>query len=258
MKQTAQPDRFLEIRKRDYLLSRTLIVTYLGIAFQLFIVIPSFPSMLQFLNSNSIAFLFPYNATAFVFYFVFTIFYTYFVTTIFRPRRLVSPLWIQMGAVVTTGLVLLVDVFVYYGSPTLQLRYFQVAVDFSFTLVLSGMIAFMAGFAQYLFVRRIIGLSFENIDERSYTVAKSFETVSKTLTDPDFLYLYDLDIRQQTETIVVLERRVLRQRQTIVLSKTSEDQKSSIFGSYCLRSYFRYHTKNNQIIHHIRGNNRNS
>src|SRR2546427_12348359 len=102
----------------DYVPARITLLVLCGIVIQILPTIATLQLLINSLNLG-LAILFPYDATAFGAYFFMTIAYSYFVSAVFPPRRLVSPVLIQFGAVFLTTIILIVA---YVGLYAAQLQ----------------------------------------------------------------------------------------------------------------------------------------
>jgi hypothetical protein len=113
-------------------------------------------------------------------YIILTIVYSIVTSFLFRPKRIVSPINIQIA----TGIVLGIVAF-------LEIRSASSPLTMETTLSLFGRVAFnifllttvltSLGFAQLFLVRFLAGLNFMGIDRKSYLIDADVETVDKLL-----------------------------------------------------------------------------
>lgn len=202
--------------------------TILWVPFQAVLFIPiSLEAMFIPFNQQTLpsaSNLFSFNPQVFVGYILAPIVYCSIVSLIFKPKRIVSPLHIQIGAFV---LVASDFVFGYYVNAPFTFVSLLSALIF---LVIYALIAVPIGFIQKIIVRLVIGLDYdeENIQQVTYSCNANFETL-KTIFDPSFINAWKFKIVRNEDTLVIIKM-VLKSRLTsstnIVLAM-APDRKNS-------------------------------
>lgn len=127
-------------------------------------------------------------------YFVLTIIYSIFASLLFQPKRIVSPINIQIGTIV------IVSLFIVYQQLTAMFFVTteqEIAFIGALALIVFFISAFliMAGFVQFLVVRWVIGLNFDNVERTSYIANLAPKQILEALGD-GFLDVWDFNRRK--------------------------------------------------------------
>ncbi len=132
-------------------------------------------------NINLTASSYPYL----VGYFVLTIVYCVLASLAFHPKRIISPINVQIGTIVVISAILfsaeLMSSRIYSTSQALS-----IVTNVLFLSVLLAVVLGVIGFIQFLIVLWAIGLNFENVERVSFSVNTKSEEVISVLGD-DFI-----------------------------------------------------------------------
>lgn len=191
---------------------------FCGGVIQILPTIASLPVLLTELTSSSTTLLFPADLAGILAYFVTTLAYCYVVAQVLIPRRMPSPILIQLVGVFLTFVIVLASFVGLYASQLQKnsLFYTVLASQLAISLLISGIFAFLIGLIQYLLLRRILGLSFNSIDTETFFVDSPYSDTLHILQDKGFLDLHNLAINEETPTVIALSRSVGFQRQILV------------------------------------------
>jgi len=174
--------------------------TILWVPFQALLLNPvSLAAMFKLVNAQTLpafphlfSFVYPQVFIGYVFV---PIIYCVIVSMIFKPKRLVSPLNIQIGAFVIVGSWYLFVT----GSTPFTLISILVELE---TLGIVAIIALPIGYIQRLIVRVVIGLDYdeENIQQITYICNTDFETLTQKVLSNTFLNMLQFSvIREDAE-----------------------------------------------------------
>lgn len=191
---------------------------------------PSFPNLFSFV----------YPQVFFGFLFA-PIIYCTILSMLFKPKRLVSPLNVEIGAFVIIG----IWFFFLTGSDPFTL------ITVLGTLLTLGFVAVIAlpiGYIQRLIVRVLIGLDYdeENIQQITYSCNADFETL-KTVFSSTFLKAWQFKIVRNEEQLAVIKavlKPSLASSKNVVFALTpdSRDSNQSVLSVVVYRQTLNYVT----------------
>lgn len=111
-----------------------------------------------------------------------TILYSVIASLFYRPKRIISPVHIQLLTATLLGITI-----AYYIILNPHLAYEQQYIGaLTFALMVIYSIVWMVGFIQQQFVRYIIGLQGTEMDLKTYSINVDFETVDEILKNSAF------------------------------------------------------------------------
>jgi hypothetical protein len=159
--------------------------TVLWVPFQAVLLNPlSLDALLRLVNEQKLfpSDLFSFNPQVFISYLFFPIIYCTIASMIFKPKRLVSPLNVQIGAFVLTGTEFFLST---RNSPLTSFTIMASMV----VLTIVAAIAIPVGYIQRFIVRVLIGLDSdeENIQQITYSCNADFEILTEKVLDSVFL-----------------------------------------------------------------------
>jgi hypothetical protein len=123
-------------------------------------------------------FFFPDTLTTGFAYFVLPIIYCIIVSLLFHPKRIVSPLWVQIGTQVIFSAIVITNV-----MPTADFTVPETYGNLVGSLLLTALLAIMIGFIQEIIVKKVVALNFEDCDRVSFTVDMNPKDFLKTVGD---------------------------------------------------------------------------
>jgi hypothetical protein len=174
--------------------------TILAIPFQLLFLflailgLANFQATTTTLSPNGIPFL--------IGYFVLTIVYCAITSFLFHPKRIVSPINVQIGTAFILSLMMIWHMLeTPTTTPILDIMTMAIAL-----LVFSA-ILIAVGFIQFLIVRWVVGLNFEGLDRVTYAINTDFKTVANKVIDIDFLRRYGFNRKHDVGKILVYKLR---------------------------------------------------
>lgn len=172
--------------ERQYTLVGLVVFTFVGIVIQVLFLTEQLIAAPNQLNSPSpVISLIPTDVLSAVAYLLWPVLYCSVVSLIPKPKRIVSPLYIQIG---TVSLSLLIIANYAINSQMITTPVFTenlLAFLFVWMLVLG-----FAGFFQLVVVRWVVGLNSEDLDNRmTYLINGELEIVRKAF-NKDFLDVY--------------------------------------------------------------------
>jgi len=139
-------------------------------------------------------------------YTLFPIVYCTLVSFLAIPRRLISPLNIQIGTFVF-GTIIVLDKALfstpYFGTlPSVQIT--NLATVLTVYLVVAGVFTVTLGFVQTIAVRFLIGLNLEDLDPVSYRINASLSFLN-TQMDKNFRDSFNLSKQTDDDGIVIMK-----------------------------------------------------
>ncbi len=169
------------------------VLTLLGTTIELIIALPVISIVLTqltipapIITSNQSLFLIsPAGYTLIGMYILVPTIYCVFVSLLLRPKRIVSPLNIQLG-VLSIGGILVLDKVVFPAGYLIALpvpQQVSVITAFGIQMFLAGMMTVVLGFLQTIVVRWWVGFNLEELDRVSYTINDSLDFVKGQFND---------------------------------------------------------------------------
>lgn len=212
------------------------VATLCLVPFELFLFIPvSLDTLRKLLNmENPPVALFAYTSQIFIAYLALPIIYCTIVSLLFQPKRLVSPLNIQIITFATISIYLILSE---TTKTPLDLAFFLAALLF---FCFFGALAISVGSFQYLAVRWVIGLDFEdNLDCITYSVNADYKTMATKVLHEDFLKTWKFN-RTRGIRKILLYKLHRNSGETIVLalSPDPKDESKSILATVAYQQKF--------------------
>lgn len=161
----------------DLLLVTTILVPFqVLLVFSLIVLSENPETFVPNIGMNSI----PY----FIGYFVLTVVYCTITSLLFRPKRIVSPLNIQIGTAVAISLILIFRMItVTHPQNISQLT--TILGNLTSTMAFLTLILIFTGFYQLVIVNWVVGVNFFGLDKKTYSIigdVKSIDSVLQFLT----------------------------------------------------------------------------
>jgi len=156
-------------------------------------------------------------------YLVVALGYSIPVSLLQKPKRIISPLNIQLGTVGVFGLVMLTRFlipFTNYGFT--MMTYIQFALSWGFFYLIFFTLFGIVGFYQTLFVRWWIGVNLVSLSRQTFRINANFAKVRKQLLTENFVDFFHFRIREDSENLLILKR---AGRLNVVLALTPELRK---------------------------------
>ena len=138
---------------------------------------------------------FPDTIPLIITYLLLPIVYCIVVSQLFHPKRLVSPINIQIGTITVFSIVI---IYLALNNPLLisPQGFENLFTSVFFLDVFMGMI----GFIQFIIVRWVIGLNFDSIERVSYSVNGSVRDILAILGN-DFLIAHDFSRKKDKQNV---------------------------------------------------------
>jgi len=127
---------------------------------------------------NAPQYFFPDTLTTGFTYFFLPIIYCIIVSLLFHPKRIVSPLWVQIGTQVIFSTIVITN-----ALSSVSFRELQTYQNLVASLVGIALIAIMVGFVQEIIVKWVVALNFEDVDRTSFTVDMNPKDFLKVVGD---------------------------------------------------------------------------
>lgn len=154
----------------------------------------------------------------------------------FKPKRIVSPVYIQ---ILTAGIatLILVD---YTIRTTPEISPYQLAL---FGFIVFGIFSYLLGvlgFVQALIVRWFIGLNgtSDSVDKKTYPFDIDFDDLSKFLLEKSFLDSWDLLKRKKGENVVIRSPYLVPLQIRLALSRDNKNSNRSIIATVAYEKKF--------------------
>jgi hypothetical protein len=170
----------LEKIKKAQSIVGLLFATVLVIPFQVLILFTAIFASIDFQNNT--ANLAPNGIPFLVGYFVLTIVYCAGSSLVFHPKRIVSPINVQVGTAFVLSAILIINM-LDTTKPTTTSQALTLIGNLSGILIVLALFLVAVGFVQFLIVRWVVGLNFDSIDRASFTVKMSPEDFLRTVGD---------------------------------------------------------------------------
>lgn len=249
-----------ELLKRDDSAVGLIAATLLIMSMQIVALMPLIAMPLESLmNANQI--LLPVNIPYFVAYFTIPLFYYIGVSLLFSPKRIVSPLYVQIGTTSIISMMLAYKVATTI-SPTVTLIQ-NLVQTIAFWALLSGEI----GVIQLWLARWVIGLSLDSIDRVSFLIeGMSPEQLVAVLGD-SFINTYYFGKPSQKEKVWIISRQDRRSKCSMIIAvgEQAGNPNNAIIatvafqrGTYAIRKTKRASDIRDEIVNNIRGKLANS
>lgn len=186
---------------------RLFFVTLLGIAIELVLALPSLsvsPTLIG-LPGQPTFFFSPMDILNFVgAYLLVPLAYCIILSYAFDPKRIVSPLNIQIGTVAIGTIILLNRVMfqTYYYTPFPPPQGAVIAGTFLFWLSVALLSAMIIGAYQTRIVSWWVGLNLEDYDRVTYVINDDFNAVAAAFDD-EFIKTFGLHKRRENDTFII-------------------------------------------------------
>jgi len=227
----------LEVMKREDTLIRLVVLIFVGGGLNTLLIVFSLleitrhPDVL-FSNTGQIPFI-TTSPELTISYVGIGIIYSTAVSLSFTPKRIVSPLYVQ----VTTATILVTIIYsnILVNNPPALTDSF-LGGTIAVIMIIYGILSFL-GFLQGWIIKKMIGVngSKENIDYQTFLINLKFEEVRKTITDRQFLYNHNFIQKGKfTDKIILQTRNSSHEKHTLVVIPHPEKQDYVIL---CITSY---------------------
>lgn len=219
---------------------RVIILTFVGATIQLFF----FAFLVWQFSRSAILNLSTFEPQLFAIigYFALTIIYSIPTSLSFTPKRIISPLNIQ---IITVGMLLIIlSISLMLGeSRSIDTESYLVSI----TLISLMMI--LAGVAQTEFVKRAIGMNgtIEDLDRKSYLINMTFTKVASVIKQETLLNLGEFKIMKDSTDMIVLKSKLRTfEKMIMVISKFGDKSEKTLLAtiSYESRYYSIFKTPN--------------
>jgi hypothetical protein len=116
----------------------------------------------------------------FIAYFILTVVYCTLASLLFRPKRIISPVNVQLGTAVTFSIILIYRILTFTNPKTIS-QLTTILGNQTSSMVVITIILLFTGFYQLLIVNWIVGVNFFGLDKKTYSVTGSIQRVDKVL-----------------------------------------------------------------------------
>jgi hypothetical protein len=223
------------VRTRAYYISLVLV----GIGLETLISLPmlrnSIESFMGFWHPT-VALPFTSDIYLMLWYFLVPIGFCVFFSFTFTPKRIVSPLYIQIGTLGNTTATIVGTLVTHpcsalYDSFGQTILNYCVSFDYDFmyvlgvSWVLACIVLFVVGACQLLMVRWFVGLDlFDTLDRQSWVIRLDFKSVTNCI-DRRYRNTYELDTMKREENLLLLYRRTEKGLCVVIAVGALEEQK---------------------------------
>ena len=218
----------LEKLKKEYNTISMFFATILIIPFQTLLFIPVSMDSLSALENSEMS-LFPESQFVMVIYVLLPIFYCIIVSLFFHPKRLISPINVQIGTVIVYSTIVI------YHSSTLVDLTFTTYLNLFGSIFILASIAIMIGIFQFIIVRWVVGLNLDSVDRSSYIINGKLKDIMKAL-DGDFISVWGLSRRKENpkakKPIWILKRKdIFNNHIIIAIGSHPENEEKCILAT---------------------------
>lgn len=170
-------------------------------------------------------------------YFILTIVYCTITSLLFRPKRIVSPVNIQIGTVVSISLILIYRMMTVTNPQTLS-QAATIIGNLTFSIAFLTMILIIAGAYQLFVVDWLVGLNFIGLEQKTFSISGNMQTVVNNL---EFLTLRGYKKHLGSNEEIIYKKRT-NDQVIISLGSGSDDNSSTLAttafhkGNYSIES----------------------
>lgn len=161
-----------------------LIFTLLTIALETIVSLPSIGIATQQIislgNANGLVPLFPTDLYA-ILYFLCPIGFCAFFSSILEPKRILSPVYVNLGTIALVGLMVTAKINVMIASAS-----WQMSLNIFLSVLFFGGVLIVVGVGQTQVVRLMVGLNLISVDCASYSINEDFEKLKRQLKESNF------------------------------------------------------------------------
>jgi hypothetical protein len=168
----------------------------------------------------------------FIGYFILTIVYCALASIFFNPKRIVSPINVQIGTGTTLSIMFIYDT-LKTMKPTTEAEAWQIVGNMAGTIFFLIIVLFLVGAFQFFAVRWLVGSNLVGMDRKSYSIDGDYGTIDRLL---DFLSVRDL--RRQTDIenkIIYKMPRTYASQVLLVLGPDPKNEHHSILATVAYR-----------------------
>ncbi len=179
---TTKPTKGLDYIQRQVANSQLAIFVFGGAILEVLLSLKQIPLAVYYFASASIILL-PTDALSAVSVFVVPLVYCSIISSYVSPKRIVSPLLVQVGAVLIASVFILNGVYAEYQSISISI---PLTTVFAFTAVSLGIsvgLWAVVGLLQGFFVRWLVGLNLLSINEKRYGLNAPMDAIISTFED---------------------------------------------------------------------------
>lgn len=175
----------------------------------------------------------------------------------FKPKRIVSPLNIQLGTVFAFGVLVLVRILIPFTNYGYSMgTYIGFALAYGFLWIVSLAVFGILGFVQTLFVRWWIGVNLGHLEPKTFRIDSEFTKIREYIVSEDFKDFWDFHTidGKTSPNLVRLHSRGL-QNIALALAPDPENNKNSMLALlvYELNLYAVESTQDSlDLVQHIR------
>lgn len=229
----------IKIMKREQILLRLVVLIFIGGAINAAILVFSIEEITRDIQShpftqNQIPFI-TTSPHVTIIYIILGIVFSLGASVSFTPKRIVSPLYVQLTT--ATILIIVLNVYNFVLNPTLPLTldfvFVELVIIFMFYGILGGV-----GWMQQQFVRRILGVNGgrENIDYQTYSLNVRYDDILKVI-NRRFLDRYDLNKKRSEDMLLLQSKWGMYTKHVIVIIPDPDHDTKSILSitSYQIR-----------------------
>jgi hypothetical protein len=170
-------------------------------------------------------------------YSVLTVIYCIVVSLLFNPKRLVSPINVQIGSAITISILIIAYELRFiesYSAAQAFAQFFAIA----FIVGMSVFFLVALGYFQYFVVRWVVALNFDSVDRLSFSINAKTEEVMSALGD-EFVDVWEFSRKRDNPKIKTKKSIIwiLRCRDTygnrviLTVGSDSSDDNKSILGT---------------------------
>ena len=194
-----------------------VILTFLLISIQIIFFIPNLIQPIVFEENNAKIFL-PTTPILIIIYFILPIIYCTIISILFKPKRILSPIYVQIG---TIAFLLFLIIFKVTISTNIQYPENLLSILIS-TIFLNMFFAVYIGFFQLLVIKWVVGLNFDSVDQKTYKIeGVSLDKLIEFL-EKKFFNIWSFN-KNKKDKIYIFTRKDNRRKTSIIISIGSQD-----------------------------------
>ena len=211
-----------------------IVATFLIMGLQVAALIPLTSLPLEFLMTESVI-IYPTNIPYLVAYFTIPLFFYIGVSLLLNPKRIISPLLAQIGTIALVTIILAFKASMISISTSDQMM--VLIQSLASTISFWAMLLVEAGVIQLLFVRWVVGLSFDNVDRESYLVEGKSPQDVIVYFGKIFLATHHFEKPRQQSSVWITKRFDTRSKSSLVIAIGEQvgNPKNSIIATVAFR-----------------------
>lgn len=224
----------LDVMEKERSTLRLIVLLFIGAMLNFFLLIPSIPTVVVVLTSTSQPFpsVSEQQVGYIVAYGLLSVPYCAGATVAFKPKRFVSPLYVQVITFVLASSPLFYYLFANAAYASID-QLVQVLGRIAYGL---GAFLLVIGLYQEISVRWLVGVSNEGYDPKTFILQKDFGKMKDFFLNSDFLKSWELKIIENAnDRMVVRAKRSLRNSTVMVLTH-DEGGNHSILATCAFRA----------------------